>query len=702
MLAGADVKILCRSLGALAIAAVALVSSSCSAGGDASPEIVDSETIASAAPVQSLLISPGQVWGRGRGVHAVQASNGSSTVVTTTGVYKIPADGADPFEIGRFDFGVRVADAALAPDETALAVVLTQPPSVQIYDLLGSEPVRTYALPAAAEVHAIQFVGTTGELVVDTSIGPLRLTESDASPIPVLENVSASGLTAILSSGTSVTPIEGTADLVLGRLDGNERRTLPLDQGSTVLDARASPDGTVLAVSIAGGDDQFERSDKIVVFDATTMETRGVIETDRVIDPSQWVVIRDGVVLSDGAEVAVFTFDGTEEGISTVVESPVVSLHALDERALAVHANGAVTSWSGPLASSTVLDPGGIALNSVHLSPDGQLLTTVNYYGLVTTWNMADGARVSSDERFATGEATSVAISRDGGHVGVVSSSGRVSVLDDELRDEWTFQLTEVPAYVGSVSFDPSSGAIATGLADRLGETSFDDAVTVWDPGLRSAMFSVGGEGEEVQGCSLFVSRIRYDDANHRMAITSHDFSVLIVDNTTGQLIHEIPGKAPILDVAFSPSGGLLVVTYDDATVDVWDMTSLSVVASYRGTQGGYLAIAMLPDNATMVAADILGSISVVDIMTGTPLTVFADSSFRTTTLALSSDGALLAAPTADAGIGVWSVPDGRRVATINGHTAETTGLAFSPEGDWLASTSRDGTARTWTLDEVD
>jgi WD40 repeat protein len=408
-------------------------------------------------------------------------------------------------------------------------------------------------------------------------------------------------------------------------------------------------------------------------------------------------VTDDAIVVADGPALTAWTLDGQPVGNTTVVDSPIAGLYPIAGALLSAHSNGALARWDGSW-TPTVIDPGGITLTSVDIAADGSTATTVDHFGMIRSWNLADGARLVTEARFAVGEATDVAIAIDGTRVGVASSSGRVSVLDSALADEWTFSASDSPALVGDVSFDPASGGLATGLAERLSDSAFDDRVTVWDPTTQAEKFSVGGEGEDVSGCAAFYSRIRYNHDATSMAVTSHDYSVLVLDVATGSLLHEMPGATTVLDIAFSPDDDLLVASYDDGTVNVWLTSDYSVAATYRGAPGGYSAIAVMPDSATMTTIDLTGSIALVDLITGALLRTFDGATFRTPAMSLSADGALLAVPTADAGIGIWSTFSGARVATLSGHAGQVTGVEFAPTGDWLASSSSDGTVRTWSV----
>ena len=271
-------------------------------------------------------------------------------------------------------------------------------------------------------------------------------------------------------------------------------------------------------------------------------------------------------------------------------------------------------------------------------------------------------------------------------------------MLGGDLTEQWSTPAGSGAGNVDTIAFDPSTGAVAAGVAERVGDLAFDDTVAFWDPAGGTERFRIGGEAEDVAGCAFYFSRVRYNGDGSLVAVTSHDYSVLVLDATTGEVLHELPGSTTVLDLAFSPDDDLLVATYDNSEVTVWSTGDFSVAATYQGAMGGYFGIGVLPDSATMAATDITGAISLVDLMTGAVVGSLDGADHRTSTIAVSSDGSLIAAPTADAGVAIWSANSGRQLTTVDGHTAAITGLAFAPDGSFLVSSSSDGTVRTWSI----
>jgi WD40 repeat protein len=685
-----------RRLGFLSLAA-GLGLAACSAGGDAGPDITLTDQVAESVPsVRHLTTEASGVWGRGRAVRSIGVDGGGFGVVTTTGVYYVSSVDSEPVQLAQFDSPVQSGPIAWMSDPSTLAISTTQPSALRTFDLSTGQSTMEVALPIDASVRSLDVV-PSGAVLLDTTTGPWTIADGAIEPTP-MSSAPTSGASAVLPNGIVVSPMAESPDIEIIGIEGPQRRTLELPQGATVRDVQTSPNGSVVGVTVdVVGEDQIPK-DVIHVLDGASFDPISSIDPGRRLESFEWALTDTAVVVGGDASPHAWTFDGSSIPTTAPVDSQVFWLLPYPGGLLSAHVDGAIVRWSAAMGDPAVLKPGGTVLRDVQVSADGSTVTTVDYYGSIETLRLADGMPLASDDRFAPGELTGVAVSVDGTRVGVSSSTGEVAMLDDTLADQWMFRASDAPAFVGAVSFDPASGAIATGLAQRTGESAFNDMVTVWDEEQHVARYSVGGERENVTGCSFFYSRIRFSNDATTMATASHDFSVQIVDLATGQVLHTLPGTTTILDLAFSPDDDLLVATYDNGTVSVWQTTDYSLAASYQGAPGGYFAIAVMPDSATMAASDVTGSIMLVDLMTGQPLRVFQDTGVQSSTLTMTPDGALVAAPIANGGIGIWSTGDGARIATLSGHTDQVTGLAFAPSGDWLASSSLDGTARTWDV----
>jgi RNA polymerase sigma factor (sigma-70 family) len=160
-------------------------------------------------------------------------------------------------------------------------------------------------------------------------------------------------------------------------------------------------------------------------------------------------------------------------------------------------------------------------------------------------------------------------------------------------------------------------------------------------------------------------------------------------DTTTGQRIGSIPlpEDAPLVypasghqdledSAAFSPDGRCLVLDMEDGTAGLYELAT----GRPRRTFGAKVAPTKGPPKMSYLVPDELK----------------AGSCF-----AFSPDGKLLARGGFDQIVRVWDVQTGRPLAAFKGHGGAVTSLAFSPDGKTLASGSADSTALIWDVSTI-
>ena len=250
-------------------------------------------------PPQSLALAPAKVWGNGRALAALSSDDGALSVITTTGVYHMSSPGSDVTEVGTFDASTQVAATVLSPDGATLAVAAASPPDVHVYDLVAAQQLSSYQLPLDVAIRSLTVEPVSGAIDADTTFGPFVSNDVSAVPQPLLEAL-PTGESAQLPDGTRVTPLFGTSTLAVTRGVVTEQHTIDLPENGSVIDARSSPSGSVLALTVGVGPDELERKDRILLLDPTSLGVLGVIQTDGPLDPKLWTITDDGVVLLDG------------------------------------------------------------------------------------------------------------------------------------------------------------------------------------------------------------------------------------------------------------------------------------------------------------------------------------------------------------------------------------------------------------------
>jgi len=624
-----------------------------------------------------------------------------TVVATTVGVYAV--DAADPtsapIALDRFDALATPVDVALTPDARLAAVALSSPPSVRWYDLTANPPTQlaTAELPDDPPV-AITFsangvlIGQTGSSILSWPGGPA------SEPSRFDQDGAALGRAALLPSNRVVVPVAGTAGVLIGPIEGPLRHeTAPWADGGTLADAQATAGGT-LAFSVIRNDDSVAGGGEIVVVDIERWDAIGRAPTDTVVPPNGWAVsdTHIGVVGADGPWA--YRLDGSPvapltlpNGRASDLSGHATTVLGTSVGFVTIEAGGSVAFWNGAYLSDPHIAESPPGARSIERM--GDTVGIVGNTGEFAVWNAMTGAAVLTEQRFAVGEFTGVA-AVPGGRIAVGSTAGKAFLFDADLTPSG--EIDEAGRQVDAVAFVPGTGDLVTARAARLGQFVFDDTITRWNVGDTAPTFQVGGEAEDVEGCAFFFNRLRFSADGSQVAAIRHTFEVQLIDLATGDVRHTFPPHLnTVLDVAFTDDGHL-VTAAEDATVRVWNLNDYSLAAEYRAMAGGYQTVLPLGDG-TMAISDIVGSMAIVEVMTGDVMSRMPDATYRTARLALSPDRTLIAVPTPDAGITLWSVDEAQPVTTLFGPNRPVSDVTFADPTTVVAA-STDGTVHRWTL----
>jgi WD40 repeat protein len=682
------VSLACRLLSVVGVTIA--MTTACSSGSDVS-DVGTADAVTLGEPVAAADVEPLAVEGTGRALQAARGDDGRLVVVTTAGIHVREPGSAAVASVVTFRPGEAPVLIALSSNGENAAVLAGDPQRIQVYATSSGAATRSFHPPAGVVVRDAWFLPDGETLVADTSVGPIVIDTGGNVMFDPISSPLPTGRLAALPDGSVVGAVVGSADLaVIGESGAVERHPIELREGERLEDVRVAPDGQLIGVSVSSGD-EFEQQHRVVVLDAALTPVGSIDIGERV----DWVLTDDALIAAVDTEVKAWSVDGNTRG-RVETKNAVVKLHADGNDVVIVGQQGSIDRWDG--ASTLVsLAEGGVATVFQSVDADAGSIATVDLYGDVDIRSVVDGRSLISEESFAAGELTSLAVASDGSTVATGSTSGAVRVLDADLVRRHQFAAAEYGSAVGAVAFDAQSGELVTGLAERVGSGAFDDGVSGWTSEF-TERFQTVGDSEDVPGCAYFNARIRFDPFGSTFVTASHDFTVGVLDRASGELVDELPGSTTIVDLGFSPDGSVLVVAHDDGIVDVWDAAERSVVGRYRLSQPGVSAIAVLPDVDQMLIADLTGALSLVDVMTGETVRVLDGTIDRTSALALTHDGTLAAAPKPDGTIGFWSTDSGAELAVAAGHTGTVTALAFAPDDTRLYSASDDGTVRSWSV----
>jgi dipeptidyl aminopeptidase/acylaminoacyl peptidase len=276
-------------------------------------------------------------------------------------------------------------------------------------------------------------------------------------------------------------------------------------------------------------------------------------------------------------------------------------------------------------------------------SPDGKLLATAGWDGLVRLWDPVSGKEVA-ELAGHTKVAYHVAFRADGKRL-ISGGNSTLRLWDPETGQE----LRNMRGHISGLThlaFTPDGNGALSG--------SYDGTVRLWD---------------------LHTGKSR----------------VLVprVDNTTTYAL------------AVSPTQPLLAVGLSDGTITLWDLDTGDKLRDVQKVGGNVWKLHFSPDGRMLASADQNASDSLAslwEVSTGQLRCQLAESN-SILSVAFSPDGRLLAGGGQGGEVKLWDAGSGRLLSTVGKHEAKMVPtVEFSPDGRTLVSVGHDGTIRLWKV----
>lgn len=334
-------------------------------------------------------------------------------------------------------------------------------------------------------------------------------------------------------------------------------------------------------------------------------------------------------------------------------------------------------------------------------SADSNVLTSINYLGLVQRWSAVDGREI--DRFIPKGAAFSnpFALSPRGTLVGVAerdqANSWRVAFWDIATKS------LKGHRKLGDVH---DIEQIAVLENSRLAAANADGFVRYFEPAATSptlALRGTGGrEGKVADGHS------RMDVIEERGVSLSPDGKWLGSIHRDGTVrIYSLPKGTQQYTFLSSPQSPAPVFSADSARFAYISENGVRAVELEKGRQDNalpqgqcdsVLALAFSPDGARLAASTDNRAICVWNLTTKGAPEVRRVHGDRVEQLAFSPDGALLASGGRDGAIFVWKIPSLEPALAFARHLGRVDGLALSPDGKRAATGGVDGAVYIWDL----
>jgi WD40 repeat protein/serine/threonine protein kinase len=418
-----------------------------------------------------------------------------------------------------------------------------------------------------------------------------------------------------------------------------------------------------------------------------------------------------------------------------------------------------------------ILSHGGV------FSLDGKHLFSVGSESVIRIWNVVNGAEEAVPLEGHTSWIYAVAISADGTRLASAGADSTVLVWDVTSRKLLHTCLGHIAMVIG-LAFSPDGQILAS--------AGWDHTIRLWDVKNGQQRSLLRGHGAEAGLLSfspdgqLLVSQSRdglvklWKPAAHQSNILAtgrsslevvlspdrrrlvtvgssrvSDFSVRLVDLSTGTHSLLNGHTNAVMSAAFSPDGRMLATGSHDQTVRLWGVDDRRAIATLtNGFPVGSLAFT--PDGRTLIVGGSKhhflvggrGGLQFWDVASQRAAGTIARDASNIVQVALSADGSLLATGHKDGAVCLWNSATrqqlhrfvgqpgaavlslafspvepllaasgfGGNIALYNtssmemvppllkAHTGRVTSIAFSPDGRTLASAGEGGGLKLWNV----
>jgi WD40 repeat protein len=362
-----------------------------------------------------------------------------------------------------------------------------------------------------------------------------------------------------------------------------------------------------------------------------------------------------------------------------------------------------------------------IPLAFLQLSPDGKILATGGFEGLVRLWDMATGDELLPPIQEPE-TVVSAAFSPDGRVLAIASLDQTIKLWElDRRRELETLKGHE--SGVWTVTFSADGRRLASGGEDKT--------VRLWDTGPKHVKPTLSGlapwdpliwspdsnllaghcrdQTVKLLDAATLETRTVLPGVDSVLAFSDHgktilarlgDGSVKGFDVATGIVTRELPTppSGEWNSVIISPNGRSAAITDGTPTIQLWDMVS-GETNSLTGLTQKVGALAFSPDGHTLISGGgLAGGLNFWDVARRQCVESIAAHSGRVVSAAISPDGTTVATGSTDNTIKLWNLKTSRWLATLKGHRRPVWSVAFSPDGKTLVSGSGDRTVRLWNV----
>jgi WD40 repeat protein len=284
-------------------------------------------------------------------------------------------------------------------------------------------------------------------------------------------------------------------------------------------------------------------------------------------------------------------------------------------------------------------------------------------------------------------QVNSLAISPDGQILASSSADKTIRIWNKSTKKEIRI-IRGHDSYVNSLAISPDGNTLISGGADKT--------VNIWN-------ISTGKEIRRLKGHSDPINSVAISLDWKTLASGSADKTIKIWEISKGKEIRTLSGHSqPVNSVVISSDGQTLASGSADKTIKIWEISSGKEIRTLQGHSQPVNSVAMSPDGQILASASADKTIKIWNVNTGEEIRTLTRHSNYVNSVAISSDGQTLVSGSADKTIKIWNLFTGEEIRTLTGHSSWVKFIAISPDGQTIATGSGDNTIKIWRVPVAD
>ncbi|KAF9917415.1 hypothetical protein BX616_001084 [Lobosporangium transversale] len=238
---------------------------------------------------------------------------------------------------------------------------------------------------------------------------------------------------------------------------------------------------------------------------------------------------------------------------------------------------------------------------------------------------------------------------------------------------EWP--LLEVSGEVYRGSYSPNGKTLAAVIEDE--STAY--AINIYDTSTWEKLLTLKHDGS---GYRFVYS----PNSQHVASWGRYPYAILILDTTSGALVHRLEGHTrPVLCAEYSPNGNDLASASEDASVRVWDTQSGVLKHMLEGHTDAVRSVAYSPDGKQIATGGNDAIIRLWDATSGQQLKALMGE-FRIDQIVYSPNSQeIVTCCDQYLSLPVWDARSGQKLCELE-HDKRVCGIQYSPDGKFAAS----------------